>query len=153
MLNLASFMPLEYATSEFAVGNGAMIYIELAIVNARLKEYIEALQRDKNRLPCDTNSFDALKSALDRKRTVEECIESMTALHLGRDEFLSEVVAPLMFDLKFEKIYCDQCDGIVTPKDIIVFDWGIGTGLSAHGGRRLACPRMHTVYCCMEWLS
>jgi hypothetical protein len=153
MLNLASFMPLEYATSEFAVSNGAIIYIDIEILDARLREFIDSLQREKYKLPCDTSAIEALKNALGRQSDIEKSIASMHELKLGRDEFLSEIVAPLMFDLEFEQIYCDQCDQFVAPGDIFVFKWGIGTGLAAHGGRRLACPKMHTVYCCMEWLS
>jgi hypothetical protein len=48
---------------------------------------------------------------------------------------------------------CPTCDNQFHPETGCVYDWTIGEGLAACGGRRFTCPNNHTLYSKTEWDS
>jgi hypothetical protein len=63
------------------------------------------------------------------------------------------VSSDAIFSRHFDSYLCPECNVKYSPEEGTIIDWRFGKSLAAHGGRRFACPRSHTVYSIMEWLS
>jgi hypothetical protein len=66
---------------------------------------------------------------------------------------LCHEVAELIYKRQFEYARCPACKIDYPPKEGQIMEWLSGEGLAAAGGKRFVCPRGHTLYARMDWLS
>ncbi len=68
-------------------------------------------------------------------------------------KYISVFASRLIFNQKFESIYCAKCNSENTKNDVIIKSWSNGHGLFAEGGRTIYCKCNHELYKQMEWNS
>jgi hypothetical protein len=63
------------------------------------------------------------------------------------------IAAEMIYSRDFLYYVCPECDRRYAPSEGVVHEWTYGEDLAAHRGRRCECPKGHTLYSIMDWIS
>ena len=68
-------------------------------------------------------------------------------------KYISVFASQLIFNKKFETVFCAKCNSENSKDDVIINSWSNGYGLIAEGGRTICSNNSHELYKQMEWNS
>lgn len=121
----------------------------IAIYNAQIeynKGICQTLPEDAPRHK-EFESIQIIKNELTESSALKRDIEFKTP------EYIDVFVSKLIFDKKFESVFCTKCNKELIKDDVIVRRWSRGEGLFASGGKTLSCKNDHELFRMIGWIS
>ncbi len=115
--------------------------------------YIETHRRYHSRIPTHWERYAEAQRVAVLHAMLEEACEAGRDVTLDEHDYVWALCSDLMFDKRFVWIRCPECHIEFGPDECQVLSWAFGGGLAAEGGRRVVCPKHHTLYSCGEWNS
>ena len=104
-------------------------------------------------LPKDAPRHEEFRIIQEIRKELFENLNSKTDIEYKTSDYIDVFVSQLIFDKKFESVYCQECFCENNIDDVIIREWSMGEGLCAQGGRIMSCKNEHDVYKMMEWIS
>lgn len=134
--------------------------VEPSIITLRAKDirdvyarYLKDHQKYYSRIPKHWPRYQEAIDVAAMHRDLTEACKLGLDIESESSDYLYAFACELMFDRRFVGVECPQCERSFSPKECSVKKWEIGEDLFASGGRRVICPRGHTLYACAEWNS
>jgi hypothetical protein len=141
-----------YGDYDFHV-ESSIITVRAADLRDIYAQYLDNHRKFHARISEKTGRFKEAVKVTELHGLLSSACDEGRDLDLQTSEYIWSFVSGLMFDRRFVNIFCPPCGREFDPQDCHTAGWAYGSGLAAHGGKRVLCPCGHTLYSCMQWNS
>lgn len=115
--------------------------------------YVTSWQETVSRMSKETGRYKEFVRVSELHQLLNKALSEGADLELDGHDYVWSFSSGLMFEKRFVSASCPACSRDYLAAECRVEEWAYGSGLAAHGGRRVLCPSGHTLYGCGEWMT